>query len=70
MITPQQLAQDIKEGMDTLRDYTVKNDTRNAEKMMKALLKALKPLNYTIVHHPTKIYVLKKETDLRGIASR
>lgn len=54
-----QVAKDIEEALDNLRDATVNRDITRADKIKKLLLDFLEPEGYTLVEDPKKIYVLK-----------
>lgn len=57
---PQDVAEDIREALDTLRDATVNRDITRADRIKAVLLDFLEPLGYTVVEDPKKIYVLAK----------
>lgn len=57
---PQDIAEDIREALDTLRDATVNRDITRADRIKAVLLDFLEPLGYTVVEDPKKIYVLAK----------
>lgn len=57
---PPNIAEDIREALDTLRDATVNRDITRADRIKAVLLEFLEPIGYTLVEDPKKIYVLKK----------
>lgn len=57
---PRDIAEDIREALDTLRDATINRDITRADRLKAVLLEFLEPVGYTLREHPKKIYVLEK----------